>query len=191
MVVGVGIQNRAHALSGTARHGRLFHHNLGALCDLGDLAGRGLDVAGARGSEKKAAYEQRFFPIILTYSSRIPSSFLSFFRPYSIPRQIKSKQDSNCGYLRQISSHTSTHATLLCRSVDGHEDKIGFQDCTLDVGAEEQVFAASAEHDFIEARFVNGQVVGVPGVNASLAQVDDGDLDVGTLVGDDGARGAT
>ena len=58
------------------------------------------------------------------------------------------------------------------------------------VGREEEIAPASLADDVVEARLVNGKgkVRAVPGVDALLVEIDDGDLDVGALERDDGAR---
>ena len=63
----------------------------------------------------------------------------------------------------------------------------------VDVGGEEQVAAAGGLDNLNEAWFVDRQVeVGaVPRVDTRLVQVDDGDLDLGALECNDGARRAT
>ena len=94
-------------------------------------------------------------------------------------------------YSRQVSSHTGTNTTLLGGGIYGHKDKIGLIDSTLDVSAEKEVLATAGAHDIVEAGFVDGQIVRVPGVDTALAQVDDGDLDIGALEGDNGASRAT
>ena len=61
-------------------------------------------------------------------------------------------------------------------------DSLGFCDGLVHVGGEEKVLPPSSLDDLIETGLVDGEVVRVPGVNTSLVQVDNGDLDVGTEV---------
>jgi hypothetical protein len=53
-----------------------------------------------------------------------------------------------------------------------------------------EVAAAGGGDDFVEAGFVDREVVRVPGVDAGLVDVADGDLDVRALGGDHGHGGA-
>ena len=59
----------------------------------------------------------------------------------------------------------------LGRRVDRDEDEVGLDYCSLRVGREEEVFPADFFDDFLKAGFVNGEIVGVPGIDARLAQV--------------------
>ena len=62
------------------------------------------------------------------------------------------------------------------------DDSLGLSDGLVHVGGEEKVLPPSSLDDLIETGLVDGEVVRIPGVNTSLVQVDDGDLDVGTEV---------
>ena len=64
-----------------------------------------------------------------------------------------------------------------------HEDDVGLRYVVAAVGGEEQVAPPAGLDHLEQARLVNGQGLGVPGVNPRLVQVDDRDLDVGALVG--------
>lgn len=94
-------------------------------------------------------------------------------------------------YLRKISSHTSTHTSLLGRSVDRDKDKIGFIDGTIYISREEEILATTIKDNFLETRFIDGQLVRVPGSNASGIDVNDGHLDVMALVSDNSTSRAT
>jgi hypothetical protein len=87
--------------------------------------------------------------------------------------------------LRKISSHASTHSGFLGGSVDRDKDEISLLDGGIYIRGEEQVLATALKDNLIQTRFVNGKVVGIPSINASLVQVNDGDLDVMALVSDD------
>lgn len=94
-------------------------------------------------------------------------------------------------YSRQVSSHTGTNTSLLGGGIHGHEDKIGLVDSALDVSTEEEILATGGEHDVVKARLIDGQRVRIPGIDTALAQVDDCDLDIRALVGNDSASRAT
>lgn len=90
----------------------------------------------------------------------------------------------------QVSGVASTDTRGLGGCIDGDEDEVGFDDGLVDVGAEEEVLASALLDDLVEARLVDGQSVGVPLCNALRVHVDDGDLDVRALEGNDGASRA-
>jgi len=65
----------------------------------------------------------------------------------------------------------------------------------LDVRSEEEIRSSNACYtiagwlkDLGQARFVDGQMVGMPCFDAVGIEIDDGDLDVETFIGDDSAR---
>ena len=92
----------------------------------------------------------------------------------------------------EICRETRADAGLLCGRVDRDEDEICLEDGLLDVGGEEEVAAAGLADDVLEAGLVDGQIeVGrVPGIDARLVEVDDGDLNLRALERDDRAGGA-
>jgi hypothetical protein len=53
-----------------------------------------------------------------------------------------------------------------------------------------EVAAARGFHDFLQAGFIDREFVRIPGVDAGLVHVADGDLDVGALGGDHRHGGA-
>lgn len=85
----------------------------------------------------------------------------------------------------QVGGETSTETRLLGGGVDRDEDQVGLGDTLVDLGREEQVPTPASLDDVDETGLVDGEVeVGVvPGVDTGLVDVDDGDLDVGTLEG--------
>ena len=93
----------------------------------------------------------------------------------------------------EIGSKTSTDATLLCGSVDTDENKVRLLDGTVYVRREKQVATTCFFDDIVKAWFIYGQGVAgaVPGVDPSLVEVNDGDLDVWALQGNDRASRAT
>ena len=93
----------------------------------------------------------------------------------------------------EIGGKAGTDTRLLGRSVYGDEDEVCLTDALVDIGGEEEVASAGLADDVLEAGLVDGEVeVGrVPRVDTRLVKVDDGDLDVGALEGDDGARWAS
>ena len=93
----------------------------------------------------------------------------------------------------EIGGEAGTDTRLLGRGVDGNENEVGLANALVDIGGEEEVAAARLADDVLEAGLVDGEVeVGrVPRVDTRLVKVDDGDLDVGALEGDDGARRAS
>jgi hypothetical protein len=93
--------------------------------------------------------------------------------------------------LRKISSHTSTHSRLLSGSVDRDEDEISLLNGAINVSGEEQVLSSAFKDNLIQTGLIDGKVIGIPSVNTSLVQINNGDLDVVALVGDDGTSGTT
>ena len=93
----------------------------------------------------------------------------------------------------EIGGEAGTDTRLLGGCVNRDEDEVCLTDTLVDIGGEEEVATAGFADDVLEAGLVDGEVeVGrVPRVDTRLVKVDDGDLDVGALEGDDGARRAT
>lgn len=58
------------------------------------------------------------------------------------------------------------------------KDDVGISDALAAIRGEEKIPASAGLDDLIQARLVDGQGLGVPGVNSLLVQVHDGDLDV-------------
>lgn len=94
-------------------------------------------------------------------------------------------------YLRKISGHTSTHTSLLGGGVDRDKDQISIDNSLVNIGGEEQVLATTSKDDLIQTRFVDGEVIRVPGIDTILVQIDDSDVNVMALVGDNSARRTT
>jgi len=65
--------------------------------------------------------------------------------------------------------------------------------CFFHVGGKEQITIASLTNNILEARFVDREIKiwAVPGIDTSLVQVNNGDLDVGAFKRDDCAGRAT
>jgi hypothetical protein len=155
-------------LSGTARNSGLFNDNLGALCNLGDTASSTLDIS------------------IITVTSNFYTESVN-----QGTRNHRTKKTQGQTNLRKVSSHTSTHTRFLGGSVDRDKDKISLLDGTIDISSEEQILVTTFKDNLIQTRLVDGKLVGIPSVNTGLVQVDNGDLDVVTLVSDDGTSWAT
>lgn len=100
------------------------------------------------------------------------------------PGQKQGSQDS-----LEIRGKASTDTALLGGRVDTDEDKVGLEDALVDIGGEEEVATARLTDDVDETRLVDRkcEIGAVPSIDPSLVQVDDGDLNVGTLEGDDRA----
>lgn len=94
-------------------------------------------------------------------------------------------------YLRKVGSHTSAHTRLLGGSVDRDEDEVSLLDGGINVSGEEQVLATAIKDNLLEARLIDWELVRVPSSNAGRVYVNDGDLDVVALVGDDSAGRTT
>ena len=116
---------------------------------------------------------------------------------------------------RHVGGTASTDTALLGGGVDGDEDHVSLGDVSSDVGREEEVALAAGHgdlailgrrlareagitaavagdtHNVVHARLVNGRVAGVPAADAHRVAVDDGDLDVWVLVGDDSGSRTT
>ena len=86
----------------------------------------------------------------------------------------------------QVGGVAGAFAEGLGRRVHAHEDDVAGLDGPGDVGGEEEVLAAAGLDDLVKAGLVDGQVVGVPGVDAGLVDVHHHDLTVRVLLGDDG-----
>ena len=86
----------------------------------------------------------------------------------------------------QVGRPAGALAEGLRRRVDGHEDDVGVADAAGDVGREEQVAPAGPADHLVEARLVDRQRVAVPGGDARVVDVHDGDPRVRALVGDHG-----
>lgn len=71
---------------------------------------------------------------------------------------------------------------LLCISEQLFQEKLnhslGLLNTLVNVSAEEEVLAPGGLNDIFETRLVDREVVGVPGVNSLLVEVDNGDLNV-------------
>ena len=94
-------------------------------------------------------------------------------------------------YALQVCAEACTDTALLRRRVNGDEDQVGLLDRLVNVRGEEEVLAAGRLHDIDQAGLVDWQlkVGAVPRVDTRLIEVDNGDLDLGALQGDDGAGG--
>lgn len=77
---------------------------------------------------------------------------------------------------------TETKMRLLCISEQLFQEKLnhslGLLNTLVNVSAEEEVLAPGGLNDIFETRLVDREVVGVPGVNSLLVEVDNGDLNV-------------
>lgn len=114
-----------------------------------------------------------------------------------------------------IGGAASTDTTVLGRGVDSDEDDIGSSNALGNGGGEEEVGGTGRDgqlvagvvdvaqdgglagtitgdtNNVVQARLVDGRVVRVPATDAVLVAVDDGDLDVGVLEGNDGSGRST
>ena len=89
----------------------------------------------------------------------------------------------------EIGGASGTDSIGLGRGADADEDDVGFADGLANVGGEEEVLPAGRFYDLLEAGLVNGKGVGVPGGDALLVGITDGDPYVGALGGDHGHGG--
>lgn len=82
---------------------------------------------------------------------------------------------------------------LLRGRVDTDEDEVGLLDGGIDVGREGEVAATGLLDHLDESGLIDGELVvgAVPRVDTCLAQVDDGDLNLRALEGDDSACWST
>lgn len=67
-----------------------------------------------------------------------------------------------------VGGTTGTDSLGFGGGVDGYEDDIGTLDFGFDVGGEEEVAAAGAFDDVEEFGFVDGEILGVPGIYLGL-----------------------
>ena len=88
-------------------------------------------------------------------------------------------------HVLEICSKASADTALLCGRIDTDEDEVSLLDALVDVGGKEEVAASAIAHDVLEARFVDREleVGAVPGVDACLVEVDDGDRNLRALEG--------
>mmetsp|Transcript_331 Transcript_331/g.957 ORF Transcript_331/g.957 Transcript_331/m.957 type:complete len:525 (+) Transcript_331:274-1848(+) len=93
--------------------------------------------------------------------------------------------------VREISRGACTDAAHLGRCVDGDEDDVRLPDVLFHIDAEEEVAPARLEDNLVQSRFVDGQFVAVPLVDACLSDVEYNHLDVGALVRDHRHRRST
>ncbi len=89
----------------------------------------------------------------------------------------------------EVGGLSGTLSEGLGGGIDRYEDNIAFFDASGHFGREEEVAPAVAEHDLIEPRFVDGQVVAVPLADTLRIDVHEFNTVLGTFVGDDGHRG--
>lgn len=103
------------------------------------------------------------------------------------PGQKQGSQDS-----LEIRGKASTDTALLGGRVDTDEDKVGLEDALVDIRGEEEVATARLTDDVDETGLIDRkcEIRAVPSIDPSLVQVDDGDLNVGALEGDDRASRA-
>jgi hypothetical protein len=110
------------------------------------------------------------------------------------PRTRQRKKDTQKGsHVLEVSSKAGTDTTLLRGCVHANEDEVGLFDRAVYVSGEKEIATTCFLDDIDEAGFVNGQgVVGaVPGIDPSLVEVNDGDLDFWALQRNDSAGRAT
>jgi hypothetical protein len=91
----------------------------------------------------------------------------------------------------EVGSLASSKPTGLGGGVHRDKDNVSLSDVLLNISAEEEVPAPALLHNIIETRLVDRQGVTVPGLNAGLGDVDDDDLNVWALEGNDGHGWAT
>lgn len=79
----------------------------------------------------------------------------------------------------------------LCGRVDGDEDDVGRGDLRVNVIGEEEVLAPGLHHHFLQARLVDGELVGVPGLDLLHGNVNHRHADARAVLGNDSHGGAT
>ena len=107
-------------------------------------------------------------------------------------RDSEMKQDV-IRYSLEVGSEASSHTALLCGSVNTNKDQVGFKDALVYIGREEEVATSALLDHIYQAWFVDGQseIWAIPGIDASLVQIDDGDCYLGALQCDHGTSGTT
>lgn len=74
---------------------------------------------------------------------------------------------------------------LLCISQQLFQGNLNCSLCLLNtlvnISAEEEVLAPGGLDNLIETRFIDREVVRVPGVNSLLVEIDNGDLNLGAV----------
>lgn len=92
----------------------------------------------------------------------------------------------------EVCGKAGSDTGFLGRGVDADKNEVGLSDGVVDVGGEKEIATACLADDGLETGFIDRElVVGtVPGVDAILVEVDDGDLDMRTLERNDSARRA-
>jgi hypothetical protein len=84
--------------------------------------------------------------------------------------------------LPDISGHSTAHSIFLCRCVHGNENQVSFTDSAINVRSEEQVLSTTLLNKLIQSRFVDGQFIRVPSINAGLGNVANSDRNIWALV---------
>lgn len=93
----------------------------------------------------------------------------------------------------EICGEPSTDTRLLRRGVDRDKDEIRLENALVDIGREKQVPSPRLTNDVLQPRLIDRQLVfrAVPGIDASLVQIDDGDSDMRAFESDNGTRRTT
>ena len=81
----------------------------------------------------------------------------------------------------QVGRAAGADAVGLGRRVDGHKYDVGRLDRAFHVSGKTEIPTAGLTHDLVEARFVDGQPVGIPGGDARRVHVDHPHLDLRRL----------
>ena len=84
----------------------------------------------------------------------------------------------------EVGGPARTHAKGLGRRVDTHKDDVRGANGVLHAGREKQISAAGGLDHLVEPRFVDRKVIGVPGVDSCLIEIDHFHTNVGTFRGD-------
>ncbi|GJN23258.1 hypothetical protein PR202_gb10892 [Eleusine coracana subsp. coracana] len=85
----------------------------------------------------------------------------------------------------EVGSLSSTKTTGLGGCVHRDEDNVSLSDVLLNIGAEEEVLAPALLHNIIETRLIDRESVAVPGLDAGLGDVDNDNLNIRALEGND------
>ncbi len=96
-------------------------------------------------------------------------------------------------HILQVRSNACTDTRLLRGGVDRDEDQVSLLDRTVDIRREEKIATACLANDMVEPWLIDweGEISGIPSVDAGLVEVDDGNLDMRALERHNGACRAT
>ena len=86
----------------------------------------------------------------------------------------------------QVGSLSSSMPKSFCRSVHRYKNNVRFLDRRRNIRTKKQITATCALNNIIQTRFKNRKVFAIPGINTRLVNIDNSNLDIRALVGNNG-----